>query len=422
MSERDPHDRPEEPREPDTEPREPATEPRQPGLQAGGNPLRDAFLGVAAPVERAVDSMKWRLAARFGRRDPVQVLPYRGYGTAERLSLHGRVLEDERIGEPEADDSALVNLANMWKRFESDEWPHARVRASGHGRALEVTADEEGHFFVQLEPAEPLPTDAFWHTLELELLEPDRPEARVAVGEVLVPPPGAEYGVISDIDDTVIETGVTQRLLMARTVFLRNAHTRLPFAGVAGLYRALHLGRSGRGQNPIFYVSGSPWNLYDLLVGFLELHEIPRGPLLLRDFGLSRQKLLMQGSAEHKLACIRPILETYPHLPFLLIGDSGEEDPEIYREVVRRHPGRILGIYIRRVGAKPERADEVRAIAREVRESGTAMLLVEDTEAAAVHAAEAGWILREEVSEVREDKARDEADPTPAEAALKIEG
>jgi phosphatidate phosphatase APP1 len=412
MSERDRHGRPEEPREPEGETPEPD----------GGNPLKHAFLGVAAPVEAAFDSLKWRLAARFGRRDPVQILPYRGYGTAERLFLHGRVLEDERIGEPGVDDSALVNLANMWKRFESDEWPHARVRARGHGRTVEVTADQEGHFFLQLEPAEPLPTDALWHSLELELLEPDRPGARVAVGEVLVPPPAAEYGVISDLDDTVLETGVTQRLLMARTVFLRNAHTRLPFAGVAGFYRALHRGRSGCGCNPIFYVSGSPWNLYDLLAGFLELHDIPRGPLLLRDFGLSREKLLMKGSVEHKRSCIRAILETYPHLPFLLIGDSGEQDPEIYREVVRSHPGRILGIYIRRVGTRPERDDEVRAIAREVRERGTAMLLVEDTEAAAVHAAEAGWILREEVSGVREEKARDEADPTPAEAALRIEG
>jgi phosphatidate phosphatase APP1 len=78
-------------------------------------------------------------------------------------------------------------------------------------------------------------------------------------GSVLVPPAGASFGVISDIDDTVVETQVTDRLAMALTVLLRNAHTRLPFKGVAAFYTALHQGRSGEDRNPIFFVSGSPW-------------------------------------------------------------------------------------------------------------------------------------------------------------------
>jgi phosphatidate phosphatase APP1 len=220
--------------------------------------------------------------------------------------------------------------------------------------------------------------------------------------------------VISDVDDTVVETGVTNRLAMARTVFLRNAYTRLPFAGVAAFYDALHRG----GRNPVFFVSSSPWNLYDLLAEFMELHGIPRGPLLLRDFGLDRGKLLKTSNREHKLAQIKPLFDTYPGLPFVLIGDSGEHDPEIYREVVQLYPGRVRAIYIRDVTAEAARDEQVRALGRELAETGADLLLVPDTEAAAVHAAERGWIRPERIADVRGAKAEDEAAPTPAEAAL----
>jgi phosphatidate phosphatase APP1 len=227
--------------------------------------------------------------------------------------------------------------------------------------------------------------------------------------------------VISDIDDTVVETGVTKRLAMARTVFLGNARTRLPFKGVAAFYQALVEGVQAGGPNPIFFVSGSPWNLYDLLAEFMDLHDIPRGPLLLRDFGFDREKLLHAETREHKLECIRPILDLYPGLSFLLIGDSGEQDPEIYREVVREYPGRVRAIYIRHVATAPARENEVLAIAREVREQGVAMLLVKDTEAASVHALAEGWIRPEKLSEVRQEKRKDQVAPSPSEVALSTE-
>lgn len=374
-----------------------------------------AVLSLANPAERGFDAIKRRLAARFDRDDPVHIMAYRGYGTAGKLTLSGRVLQDEPVGTAGEHDSLWKNLGNTWKRFETDELPHARLRATFGAWSGETVANDEGYFRFEIEPAVPPDPAAVWHPVELELVDPALPVR--ATGAILVPPPDAEYGIISDIDDTVVETGVTRRLAMARTVFLGNARTRLPFKGVAAFYDALHQGVTAGGTNPLFFVSSSPWNLYDLLIEFMELHAIPPGPLLLRDFGVDRRKLLETSSPQHKLGCIRPILDGYPGLKFVLIGDSGEKDPEIYREVVREYPGRILAVYIRRIHV-PGRDEQVQALAEEIRGQGVPMLLVPDTEAAAVHAAGLGLIKWNRVPDVHDEKIKDENAPSPVEVAL----
>ena len=374
-----------------------------------------AVLAMAAPAERGLDAVKRRLAARFDRDDPIHIMAYRGFGTARKLALTGRVLQDEPVGTAQAHDSIWKNLGNTWKRFETDEIPHARLRATFGAWSGETVADDEGYFRFEIEPPAPVDASAVWHPVELELVDPPHPVR--GTGAVLVPPPDAEYGIISDIDDTVVETGVTRRLAMARTVFLGNARTRLPFKGVAAFYDALHQGVKAGGTNPLFFVSSSPWNLYDLLVEFMELHAIPPGPLLLRDLGVDRRKLFERPGVQHKIGCIRPILDSYPEMKFVLIGDSGEKDPEIYRQIVLDYPGRILAVYIRRIEV-PGRDDQVLALAKEVREEGVPMLLVPDTEAAAVHAAELGLIKWSRVPDVHDEKVKDEVAPSPVEVAL----
>ncbi|HET9226205.1 MAG TPA: phosphatase domain-containing protein [Thermoanaerobaculia bacterium] len=377
--------------------------------------FKRAFLRAAVPVERGVDALKGRIASRFDRDDPLQILPYRGFGTPQKFLIQGRVLQDEPVGAAGENDTIWKNLGNTWKRFESDEVPHARLLVRGPGWERELAADEEGYFQEHIEPAVPLDPGR-WHEVEFDLLHPET--GVNATGPVLIPPDDAEFGVISDIDDTVLETGVTRKLAMARTVFLNNARTRLPFKGVAAFYDALVQGVNSGGENPIFFVSGSPWNLYDLLAEFMDLQKIPRGPILLRDFGLDLRKLIKKETVSYKLDCIRPILDFYPKLRFILIGDSGEKDPEIYRQVVKEYPGRILAIYIRKIGVGPFRDQQVLDMAKEIREEGVPMLLCEDTEAAAVHARESGWIRPEEVQHVQEEKAKDEVAPSPTEVAL----
>jgi phosphatidate phosphatase APP1 len=280
--------------------------------------------------------------------------------------------------------------------------------------------DPEGYFEVTLRPTQDVPTGRLWHDVELELVEEGKLAgvSVVATGEVMIPDPAkAAFGVISDVDDTILKTGATNLLRMARITFLNNARTRLPFKGVAALYQALQRGASGTAEHPLYFVSSSPWNLYDLLVDFCEVHDIPRGSFMLRDLGIDREKFIKSGHHSHKLEQIERILRFYPDLPFILIGDSGQQDPEIYRQVVEDFPERILAIYIRDV-SEDARDGDMQALIEEVAQKNIPMALVPDSIAAAEHAAARGFLSHDALPAIRQETAEDKAAPTDVEQVL----
>jgi phosphatidate phosphatase APP1 len=383
---------------------------------------RHILIQLASSAEGRLDTLKRALDQRWGD-EPTCIVPYHGYGTSDCLVLKGRALEDRGIRPADAADSAWRNLRNMYRRFDSDEIPGAQLLARFGVVEQIVIADDEGFFEARLVPDAPLPDDRLWHTVELTLLEP-RPAGQAQIrasGRVLVPPPISQFGVISDIDDTVIRTDATSIVRMFRTTFLENARTRLPFPGVAALYHALQSGADGVTLNPLFYVSSSPWNIYDMLEEFFAIQHIPAGPLLLRDWGFSptRPQSPLRHH-EHKIEAIRQILDTYPALPFLLIGDSGQEDPEIYREIVQLYPKRILAIYIRNIRRSARRISVIQALANEVAAAGSTLVLADDTLAAAHHAAEQGWIAPQELDAVVRASAADQGTPMLTEQAAPI--
>ena len=147
------------------------------------------------------------------------------------------------------------------------------------------------------------------------------------------------FGVISDLDDTVIQSRITSFLQAVRTVMLGNARTRLPFPGVAAFYQALERGGDGARTNPIFYVSSSPWNIHDVIADFMDIQRIPVGPIHLRDWDVGLNALSSHRLKRHKEPIIREILDLYPTLPFILIGDDSQKDPEIYRAIIDAYPG-----------------------------------------------------------------------------------
>jgi phosphatidate phosphatase APP1 len=166
---------------------------------------------------------------------------------------------------------------------------------------------------------------------------------------------------------------------MIRQTITGSAITRSPFPGAAELYRDL-----SRDTNPVFYVSSSPWNLHSFLDAFLRHRDFPMGPLLLRD--------LLGGAAgrEQKAQRIDEILELHPGLPFVLLGDSGEKDPEVYAETVRSHPGRILAVYIREVRLDP--GDGRVELVSEGWSEQVPFVLAADTDAVRRHAAGLGLL------------------------------
>lgn len=367
-------------------------------------------------IDGVSDNLRTRLRRIGDFDEDLTIVPYLGYGTADKFLLSGRVLEDKGAIESSGADSRWENLRNMYRRFATDEVAGARLLARFKSVEREVVTDAEGYFKLELNVAGVASSDALFQEVELELIEPinDNGDRARAVGQILVPPATAKFGVISDLDDTVIVTNVTSRLKMLLTVTLLNEHTRLPFKGVAAFYQALQSGASGAENNPIFYVSSSPWNLYPPLTEFLRIHKIPLGALFLKDFG--NHTVFASGDHHsHKLNSIELILDTYPNLPFVLIGDSGEQDPEIYREVVRKYPTRIFSIYIRSINTKPERLTAIDKLIAEIAETGCQLVLAPDTVFAAAHAAGEKFIAAAALPMIREEKREAEIAPSARE-------
>jgi phosphatidate phosphatase APP1 len=335
--------------------------------------------------------------------------PYRGYGSREEVFLIGRVFRQPTFGSRMRGESMHRLLIELARRLLSWGVADAALVARFYGAEQRVTTDRDGYFRVHMRPGRPPPAEQRWHPLVLELVEP---AAIVTAGEAFLPPARCRYVVISDIDDTIMETGVASKIRMLWRLFMQGAESRVAFPGVAALLQALHRGVSGDEANPMLYVSRAPWSLYEVLDEFFNLHKIPVGPILfLREWGLTLQSPLPRRALDHKLDLIRNILVLYRDLPFVLIGDSGQRDPEIYTQIVREHPGRVLAIYIRNISRDPARHRAIEALALEVVEAGSSLLLAADSLAIAEHAAAHGLIAPDAPAEVAREREVEQGEP-----------
>lgn len=341
---------------------------------------------VAATMEALFDRVRWGLKRRFNLIAPVTIVPYRGFATPLVTWLEGRVLEAKAITPPAPGDHPLRNLRRMVRRLVSVEIPLVPVVARIAGADLALRTDDEGYFSHRAPQAIAAGARTRWEPVHVALVEPVvvGQGAVTAEGELLVPGTDAEVAIVTDVDDTVIQTHVTSFLKMMRVTLLGSELTRLPFAGTAELFRALVAGPTGQASNPVFYLSRSPYALYDLLVDFMDRHGLPKGPLLLRDWGLHAE-----AAFDFKRQRLTELFRALGALPVVLVGDSGQRDPEVYLEMAAQHPGRVRAIYIRDVGRSRKRR-AVTELVREAERQGIEMLLIAHADEALAHARQRG--------------------------------
>ena len=159
---------------------------------------------------------------------------------------------------------------------------------------------------------------------------------------------GSGLTVISDIDDTIKITDVRDRNATLRNTFLEPFR---PVPGMAELYQEW----MRREKAEFCYVSASPWQLVLPLREFISSNGFPGGPFYLKEFRWKDESLfnLFESPEQYKPKVIEPLLERFPHRRFVLVGDSGERDPEIYGALARRFPAQISRIFIRDVSNEP---------------------------------------------------------------------
>lgn len=370
--------------------------------------IKKHTLYILHALKTKLSTAKIWLGKKLGLIKSLMIVPYQGFGNEKEIFFPGRVMRDRGIGLSGLEDSKWRNFSRMYKRFMTWEIPFTRVQASVNNIVETAVTDEEGYFKFQIFSDEHINFKAPDIKVKLTLLDKiikNQPEVQ-AFNRVVIATEDTEFGIISDIDDTIVPTGATRVWEMFKTTFFRNAHTRIPFPGVAAFYQALAKGNTGTGKNPFFYVSSSPWNLYDFLVEFMQIHKIPYGPLMLRDIGLTREYFVAGNHDEHKLLQVKRIFSVITKIPFILIGDSGQHDAEIYLRVIKDFPGRVKMVYIRDVGVGSR--SKLNKIANEIKKLGVEMMLVKDTVEAAKHALVKGWIAEHDLWKVAGEKVTEE--------------
>lgn len=351
---------------------------------------------VRAALARAVTALERAVDRRVGdhlRQRPgwvVTVVPYVGHGTSSSVHVRARVVARRRVPRRRSGPAAV--LLTGLSHYVSAEVAGETVAITLAGSQVHATSDHEGYVDATVTVPD-LPSG--WHPVEFRV-----GSTEVVTGRVLVVDLQARLGVVSDIDDTVVHTGLTRVAEAVRTSLLVAEEERRPIAGASELYTALVEADAGRA--PIFYVSTGAWNLHTVLERFMSRHRLPVGPMLMTDWGPGGTWLLREDSIAFKSRTVIGLIDEYPQLRWVLVGDSGQRDPEAYAAVARARPGRLHAIYIREVPPQaPARSQRVRELAGELAGSGTPMLLVRDSVAAAEHAQSVGLLDGAQVEAVR---------------------
>ena len=296
----------------------------------------DAGRHMAAVTEDVVNRFLVTVLRRRGWVSRVQV--NRGYGaTVEVPAPHepgwvrvfGRVL----MARPETPYQAWV-ASRGWKSFFTAQVERAPVTVQIAGYVHHVQADRAGlvDSVLQID----LPPGRHPVTMTPEGGEP-------GVGEVLVVGPGTGTGLVSDIDDTVMVTWLPRPFIAAWNTFVRQETARSEVPGMTELYRDYLAANPGAF---VLYLSTGAWNTAPFLRRFLRRHGFPVGPLLLTDWGPTNTGWFRSGR-EHKLGSLRRLRVELPHVRWLLVGDDGQHDPDIYTIFAREDPDAVRAVLLR---------------------------------------------------------------------------
>ncbi len=287
--------------------------------------------------------------------DPGLLIIYPGHGSPHHVQISGRLIEDDGVGEAKRSGGRLRNLVRNAKRLESDEIEDAIVEVSISGHAFRAKTDDDGVWKVSAGMDPPLKPGAL--RVDVRVIEDEGHPTPPAAGVVHVFPDTGAVALLSDFDDTVVHSHVTSKRGLLKQALLRNAAQLKAVEGAGKAYSAAVKGPFAG----VFYLSGSPQNFMPRVVEFLRINGFPAGPVLLKNFGSDKTF----DQVGYKLGHIRRVFAAHPKLLFVLVGDSGERDPEIYRQAAQEHPGRVLAIVIRRVAGadnRPERFTGITAV------------------------------------------------------------
>jgi phosphatidate phosphatase APP1 len=302
------------------------TESRKPSRDPAGPPSIPHF---AARMEDRFHLFRERRARKRGLTSTV--IAYTGYGAPGWVRVLCRVL----LARPGATDDRAKKIRG-WRSFTSVPVNDVAVTVDIGGTQRRVTADRGGVVDVVLEADLP----PGWHTITVRT-----DESETATAPVFIVDPAVEFGIVSDVDDTVMVTALPRPLLAAWNTFVLDEHARRPVPGMAVLLERLTRSHPGA---PVIYLSTGAWNVAPTLTRFLSRQLYPAGALLLTDWGPTHDRWFRSG-LDHKRESLARLATEFPNIRWLLVGDDGQHDEDTYGEFADAHPANVAAVAIRQL-------------------------------------------------------------------------
>lgn len=294
----------------------------------------------AARIEDAFHDFRARRARKRGHL--TTVVPYSGYGSTHWARVLGRVVlaKDPRPGSrAERASRKREERVRGWRSFTSVPVVDVEVEVEIEGERHLVSPDRGG----VIDEVLPVSLKPGWHTVTMTATD-TQASSQAAV---FIVDPQARFGVISDVDDTVMVTALPRPLLAAWNTFVLDEHARVPTPGMAVLLERVVSAHRGA---PMVYLSTGAWNVAPTLSRFLSRNLFPPGPLLLTDWGPTHDRWFRSGT-EHKQKSLVRLAEEFPDVRWLLVGDDGQHDEDIYGSFVRTHPHAVAAVVIRQLSS-----------------------------------------------------------------------
>ena len=285
----------------------------------------------------------------------IHIAPYDGFIGNTQTYISGRVLRNRKVIYKPS-DGKIRNILNSWINFKTNELSNIEVVLELGGSYYESITDDEGYFFFNIDNESfqsPEDTDAQWTSYAVHIVTENHKQLKSkqnihATGRLYEPHESAAFGIITDIDDTLLKTDINTvlRWRMFYNSVLLNPFQRKIVPDSNHFYKQVV-----NVKNPIFYISNSPNNLQPYVRVLLDHNNFPTGPVFLRDIGrqMLRPRLLTDGA---KYLHSKKLIEAFPKLSFLMFGDAAESDIDIYVELYKEFKDRIRMIAIRSLGDK----------------------------------------------------------------------
>lgn len=289
----------------------------------------------AARIEDRFNHALNRLLLRRGWQE--SIIAFTGFGTTRQVRVLARIVlrPPKQVGIMQA-ATEMINRRG-WRNFIAAAKVISNAEVVIGDLRVPVRSDRGGYIDVRIRD-HGLPIG--WHQVRI-----DGAGGASSWAPVQVIDENQTFGIVSDIDDTILSTWLPRPLVAAWNSFVLKEQARQAVPGMSRLYQQLVAAHPGA---PLIFVSTGAWNTYPMVTRFLQRHGFPPGALLLTDWGPTNTGWFRSGT-DHKRTCLRELSRDLPRIRWLLVGDDGQHDPDLYAEFASLQPDHVCARAIRQL-------------------------------------------------------------------------